>query len=728
MNTNTRRVLSVAILLATSVASTAMAGGAAAAKSSPVLAPQGMPQDWSHSALRYSHPATPQEAARKGRTAQWRHDYQDPRFVAALMGRMQSEAAKGTRPPPPPPPPPADDETNIHRDWSNVLGGTGGSGLPGVYPAKYAFSVTATPSCTGDFVVYPTGAGGATDSGTHNVWSGSMSNGSNNDNGKTIVLGTGVRSVTLTVSTSASTNPKVVVLPTGGGAGATKATNLRNAINRWTGVTGITAGGALLNVTLTYGSAGAGTISVATPGGALNNITLAQSTAGTGTPGQPTIVAFNQLYKGDPLSGGCGLVVDPNVYKPTVAWSFNTGTGAKVQTSPTLSLDGTQVAFIQSTSGNVAQLVLLKPGSPASPAIGTPTAPTSVTLANYRTCTAPCMTVTSFVNSANDSFSSPFVDYVNDILWVGDDAGKLHKFTGVFTGTPAEVLTAGAPFAAVTSNVLGSPVEFKGNVWVGSGGTTTTPAIGKLHKVDMNTGATVRSADLAPASIGVRSFPLIDASANRAYVFVGDDGSTSCGGSPCHAMYQFDTRATAFATNDVPTGVKVQLGQGSATDIQWAGQFDEAYSTNVYPTGSMYVCGRSAAANTTTLWQIPLVNNVMQALVAGATVTSGAATCSPLAHVTNGSNEYLFFGVTANGNATGCTGACLYMFNLKNLDGVGGTTWGTGNTARAGLTSTGGTSAIVVDNVSGNAGSSQLYYANQASPGNAVQTSQANLQ
>ena len=30
----------------------------------------------------------------------------------------------------------------------------------------------------------------------------------------------------------------------------------------------------------------------------------------------------------------------------------------------------------------------------------------------------------------------PFVDYSGDIAYVGDDTGKLHKITGVFTGTP----------------------------------------------------------------------------------------------------------------------------------------------------------------------------------------------------------------------------------------------------------------------------------------------------
>jgi len=34
--------------------------------------------------------------------------------------------------------------------------------------------------------------------------------------------------------------------------------------------------------------------------------------------------------------------------------------------------------------------------------------------------------------SGTDTNSSPFYDYTNDAMYVGDDSGKLCKFTGVF--------------------------------------------------------------------------------------------------------------------------------------------------------------------------------------------------------------------------------------------------------------------------------------------------------
>ena len=100
---------------------------------------------------------------------------------------------------------------------------------------------------------------------------------------------------------------------------------------------------------------------------------------------------------------------------------------------------------------------------------------------------------------------------------------------------------------------------------------------------------------------------------------------------------------------------------------------------------------------------------------------------SPVTILKNGSNEYLYFSMGKKGNAAGCTGACIYMFNLNNLNGSGSTSWGSSNTARAGLQVYGGTGGIVVDNISGTAGASQVYFSHVSAPGNAVQASQNGL-
>ena len=46
----------------------------------------------------------------------------------------------------------------------------------------------------------------------------------------------------------------------------------------------------------------------------------------------------------------------------------------------------------------------------------------------------------AFANGKNDTLSAPFYDFAgtDDVLYVGDDSGNLHQFTGVFVGNPAE--------------------------------------------------------------------------------------------------------------------------------------------------------------------------------------------------------------------------------------------------------------------------------------------------
>ncbi len=65
-----------------------------------------------------------------------------------------------------------------------------------------------------------------------------------------------------------------------------------------------------------------------------------------GSTTQASIVAYNNLYKTT-----CSTV-------PTVDWAYNTG--GTIDTAVALSIDGSQIAFIQSSAAAVASLVLLK--------------------------------------------------------------------------------------------------------------------------------------------------------------------------------------------------------------------------------------------------------------------------------------------------------------------------------------------------------------------------------
>ena len=691
------------------------------------------PQDWSSRHLLYTNPDTRDEAAGKGTLSfeQWKQKYKDPRFALQVARKTRFVQATGQDPFPPRQlqwahrfrrdPPPA--ETGMHRDWSYVLGGANsGVGSAGDFPAKFNFDIDATPSCANDFVVYTTAASGATAAaGVLASQTGTFAAGTPG-NGRTVTIANGTtRKIVLTASATLNTGTNFQVSSNT----ATNATNLADAINRNANTVGVTATSAAAVVTvtaMTYGSAG-------------NSVTLAENIAGTvfswagttlaggtGTAGQPTVIAFNQLYS------SCGATV------PATFWSYNTGDAAVTQTSPALSLDGTQVAFVQS-AGSAASLVLLKWSSTVSVGtIGAPSAPSSVTPANYRTCAAPCMTLIAFSGSPNDTNSSPYVDYTNDVLYVGADDGTLHKFTDVFNGTPAE---SGSPWpvaASAATNMLSSPVYDSASnlVFVGSASGTNANAGGQLHAVDAASGALVSSGRLATnTSGGVHDAPIVDSAAQSVYAFVGSDRSgtsANCSTAPCAAVYQFPTD---FAEASMGTKVQVGRGQDSATlRFLYAGAFDDAYynsANSASPSGNLYVCGSLAAtAARPTLWQIPITDNVMGTPVVGPSLVDGNANCSPMTEVMNGADDYLFVSITANGTNTGCNASsatigCVYMFDLTGL------TWDASAVANAGLAAPGGASGIIIDNVSSTTGASQIYYSTLTNPGNAIQASQAAL-
>ncbi len=180
----------------------------------------------------------------------------------------------------------------------------------------------------------------------------------------------------------------------------------------------------------------------------------------TGVPnpsGQASIIAYDNLY-----TGGC-TAPTPKTY-----WAYNTA-GGKIVTSVIFSPDGTQVAFAQ-TTGSSASLVIMKWAASTVETASSPMTLAITPASTYRGCSAPCMTSVSFAGGANDSGSSPFFDYTpgSDVLYIGDDAGKLHKFTGVFAGAiPAEM--GGAWPVTVSTQPLGGPVldTTSGNIFVG---------------------------------------------------------------------------------------------------------------------------------------------------------------------------------------------------------------------------------------------------------------------
>ena len=244
-------------------------------------------------------------------------------------------------------------------------------------------------------------------------------------------------------------------------------------------------------------------------GGASCSDFIVYPTGTAGSTTQSTIVAYNNLYSG---CSGSGTV-------PSVYWSYNTGSAYSVSTSPVLSLDGTQVAFIQS-NGTSSSLVLLTWAANAADSVNGPdgTLTTAGSAGAYQNCTAPCMYTMAL--SHNDTLSAPFYDYHGDTLYVGDDSGYLHQFTGVLNGVPAE--SGGNWPVSLGSNKLASPVYDGawngGEVFVGDLG-------GALHCVTSAGAIFDYGSQALPTGLGaIADAPLIDSSANYVIVFTDTDG------------------------------------------------------------------------------------------------------------------------------------------------------------------------------------------------------------
>jgi hypothetical protein len=660
-------------MLPPAVAMFLLAGSASAAQAPKPAPHTPMVLDWSSHQAAFRNPQTPEEARAGGNFARWQRLASDPRFMMALAGKLQAQAdARDVQSPAPRKGSRRPRAISAHRDWSNVLGGgidgAGGSGTAGVYPAKFSFDINAAPDCVSDFVVFPTGAQGApTSLGTGEFWGSSFTN--PHSVGTLRVGKYPPRSVTILTSTTFNDG---LYAKTGGPdvtSANTTAANLAAAINRWTGQTGITAEAVTNQVHITSDTTGNQVNDLVAEN--LSNFGPLQQNDGIGTPGMPSIIGFNQLYDGSCAPGR------RNALSPNVLFSYNTG-GA-VRTSPVLSYfdDGQQLAFVQS-SGGQAELVLLKWHDTANglDAARPLTPDTASSATEYRNESGPCATENGCMFKiplgANDSWSSPFVDYSADTLYVGTNDGVLHKITGVFSGLPAQVVTGGFPAVVSAGNALSSPVyDFNGSVFVGSA--SAVGSGGALHRVNASTGAVASSAKLTSNvdSPGVRASPMLDVSARHVYAFVfnaAGSAGTNCDTAPCRAVVDF---ATDFAAGS--TGNRIPIGSGvSATRVQYNGAFDSAWYGSFDSTGSLYVCGGAPEDSVrSVLWKVPIAAGVLGTAIRGATVSGIAGSdCSPMTDVKSGADEFLYLSMAGNGEdgtADVCNGPCVYMFNLANL-------------------------------------------------------------
>lgn len=456
------------------------------------------------------------------------------------------------------------------------------------------------------------------------------------------------------------------------------------------------------------------------------------------------IVAFDNLYTGTGPDGLCGLDA------PTVMFAYHTqSNGGRSNSSPVLSGgvsgDGSQIAFMEGGAGTAALHILRGVAGQGTPGSGTAVHPDVVTTdaATYVTClgitTQSCLLNLTFANGADDTFSAPFVNYDTDSLYVGDNIGVLHKFTGVFEGTPAEVTTGGWPITVHSGAVLNSPIHelHSNNLYI----TDRSGILSFVREADSAVGACSSgnppclgavTVDATSGHGPIDDAPIVDTTNETVFVFVGTDSTGS-------------TSSVIQVTTTMDNEVSATIGPSFATVPVYSGDFDNSYFSNADPsTGFLYVCGNQGGSGpsfpqSAAIYRIGFNSsgtmnsaNDTNVLAITSSVDTGSGgtptTCSPGTENDNGTTDLIFFSVHTGGLGAICADhGCVMSFDITS-------TFPTAAANSAQENS--GTSGIIIDNISSAGQASSFYFTTGADQtctttvdfgGCAVKLTQANL-
>jgi hypothetical protein len=408
-----------------------------------------------------------------------------------------------------------------------------------------------------------------------------------------------------------------------------------------------------------------------------------------GAANQANLIAFNQLYSGP--GGLCGTG------NPSVLFAYNIG-GGRIASSPVISLDGTKIAFVEMAGGSSIFHVLTwatgagngtAANAPAQPGIGNTASMVSITYA-----------------AANDTRSSPWIDYKNDIAYVGANNGRVYKITGVFSGTPTLVNTPPWPVNIGGGNNISGPVmdQVTGRIFVGDG-------TGRLRSFDSVTGGNIQT--LAVGTAGARGAliadaPMVDASNGVVYAISGNDSTSAVVVQASTSTLQEIARA------------RIGLGGAGGTNISlYDGALDNNYFNDI-STGTLTVCGTAPTNTSPWLYTFNFTGSTLNTLPTTQIplLPSNNARCSPMTEFfnpnVNGGTDFFFFGLSVNcfgGGTLGCV-------TVQQSVGVPPTP----------VAAAGGTSAIVIDNESTAGQAASIYFTPLSAPSRAVKLTQSGLQ
>ena len=575
----------------------------------------------------------------------------------------------------------------MDRDWAINLGA--GGVAPAMYPAKFGFDITAAPSCTSDYVVFPVNATGSITQPNivafNYLYSGTAgATGICNRKASASDIGTAAEVLW-------SYNVQGI---TGGGAVTTSPVisyDMLTPSNSGTKIAFVESatGGPIL--TSSIGNAGTGYAKGDT-GTIATGTTLAtyQITAvkGTGRTGG-NVTAFNLI------SGGTGYSLANGV-----ATTRTSGSGKNFTVN------------ILTVGGNPAHFHVLAPNSgdgQNAANLQSVLSPKTILLFSTTNPVAGSGAATDLAlgssSTGTDTLSSPFVDFTTDKAYVGNDVGVLYRIKDVFctsnnpdcsgSNKPAPSLdstwgTGGA--VTVCSGTLTAPVlDFVTlNVFVGC-------SDGKLY------GFNSSGAPLATPSItvgdgsalgGIVDPPIVDGVDGFVYVVSGSNGSSA-------VLTQASTTLAKHTT--------VPVGADSVFNLHEPA-FSNAYYTSPTAAGALiYVAGYDAAGDQIELYAYcfnssSVVSNCPGVTPAGPeavslnTQSGSQLEYAPLTEFYNSttSTDLLFVTVLQNRNPN------IGVFNINSFPASA--------TLAASTQEGSGTSGGIVDNNSSSAQASSIYF------------------
>ncbi len=331
---------------------------------------------------------------------------------------------------------------------------------------------------------------------------------------------------------------------------------------------------------------------------------------GLNTPGSSTqanLIGFANLYSGTAGSSGNGLCNDkPGVYQlyypsytysyaATLKFAYNGSTiNGSITNSITLSEDGQKFAYVESTgTASAFHVVGVPSGDNNSSCYG----PTQTSCGAVATVPPSIKTVPSSGSwSAADSFSSVWVDYANDVAYVGTDDGVLHKIQNVFCSTatckaspvnPSEVTKGGWPVTLTGAGPLTSPVQAPSGVIYAAGATS-----GKLYAVSSAGAVTVSTQSFMPNSI--KDGPLLDVdgtgTTQALYWFSNSKSAQSNPSVRQPQLVQTNSALTTFNNYSLLLNGTDSWPAGGDPNVNiHAGTFDNAFFNT--RTGNIWACG-----------------------------------------------------------------------------------------------------------------------------------------